>query len=794
MKDYVPLDDIDPAVYLDRVTMTTAEVEEVEQIGKHFPQVVAARVTKVEPHPNADKLRLVEVDYGMGALSVVCGAPNVAEGQLVALARTGTELPGGKLKASTIRGVRSEGMICAEDELGLSDDHEGILVLPDDIPKGTPLNKIFGDPDIVLEIDNKSLTHRPDLWGHIGFAREIGAIFEKPMIVERDESLLNAPDASDSLKIENRAEDLCPRYSALVVDNVAVKPSPEWLQQRLRAVGLRPINNLVDVTNYVMMEYGQPMHAFDRRQIEGDTIVIRRADEGEPFTTLDEQEHVLGESDIVIADAKRAVALGGVMGGLNSSVVDDTRCIVLESANFHPATIRRTANRLQLRTDSAIRFEKGQDPENTRPSIIRAVELIRLTCPEAKVISPFLDSWPDPPRPVTISIDFEHIHSRLGERLPEATILKILRSLDFRVEMVGNQGMNIQVPSYRATRDVTIKADIIEEIGRVYGYDNIAPTPPLVFSDPPMHNELRRFEWKIRDIFCKILGFDEVMNYSFTNEETMRKCGLDPEPGLRLRNPLSVEADRMRTDLIPGMIEFVAGNQKNFDTFRMVELGRAYLKENRTDPELATEKRRIAGAVFNESETPFLNAKGALRDFLTLLGIKSFSFDPVPAPPWGHPGRSAGVTAYGKPIGILAELHPMVADRFGIRKRAALFDLDQDKLFDLPRPDTAFEPIRRYPVNPIEITVVVDKKRPVAEIEDVIRKAGKKRLVDLSFLYLYEGEKIPEDKKAVTYHLVFGANDRTLDSEEIAETRTKLVEALRSADMPLRGEEENGRK
>ena len=791
IKDFVSLQEPDPAEVLRRVTMSTAEVEAVERVGAHFPHVVTACIVAIKPHPNADKLKLVCVNDGLGEMEVVCGAPNLAEGRIVALAKAGCELPIGRLKAAIIRGIRSEGMICAEDELGLSDSHEGILEFPADTPIGLPLDKIFGPPDIVLEIDNKSLTHRPDLWGHIGFAREFAAIYRKPLKRHLDEKLLDdVPEDPDPLLVDNRAPDLCPRYSALVVRNVAVRPSPEWMQQRLRAVGIRPINNLVDVTNYVMAEFGQPMHAFDRRHIQGDVIVIRRADDGERFMTLDEHEHLLTPDDIMIADKNRAVALGGVMGGVNSEIVDDTTCIVLESANFHPVHIRRTANRLQLRTDSAQRFEKGQDPANTRPSIVRSVELIRLTCPEAVIGSGFLDSWPNPPEPVRITIDFDLIHRRLGERLPEETIINILRRLQFKAKRVGIDRLSVAVPTYRATGDVGIPADIVEEIGRIYGYDNITPIPPKALSDPPEANRIRRLEWELRDNLCARFGFDEVSNYSFTSESEMRRYGLDPEPCLRLKNPLSSDADRLRTSLIPNIVANVAANQRTYASFRLFELGRVTLKKNRRDPELARENFRLAGAVYGEGDTPFYPAKSVVWDLLSRMRTADLHYEIAgDPPPWANPGRCVVLSSGRTPIGFVAELHPEVADNCEIHDRVGLFDLDIDIFLSLPRSKVTFKPIRRFPVNPIEITVVVDKRRPVAEIEAVIRKAAGKLLVESRFLYSYKGEKLPADKKAVTYHVVFGAEDRTLGREEVTSLHKKLVNRLRKAGMPLRGEE-----
>lgn len=792
IKDFVALDTLDPQNVMTRVTISTAEVEGVEIINRHFAQVVTARVLELRPHPNADKLKLARVNDGMGEVEVVCGAPNVAVGQIVALARAGALLPKGRLELATIRGVRSEGMLCAEDELGLSDDHAGLLVFPPETPLGLTLDKIYGGEDILFEVENKSLTHRPDLWGHYGFAREFSAIYGQTLREPDLGAVSLAPSAPlDPLRIENLAPELCPRYSALVLRKVSVVPSPIWMQQRLRAVGLRPINNLVDVTNYVMLELAQPLHAFDRRRIAGDLIRVRRAEAGERFTTLDKQEHTLTTEQLVIADAGRPIALGGVMGGLDSEIVPDTTCLVLESANFHAAGIRRTATRFNLRTESAQRFEKAQDPANTVPAILRAVELLRLTCPQLEVASLLLDSWPQPPKAVEIEIDFDYIHEHLGERLPEERIIEILRSLHFGVKVLGNRAMLIAVPSYRATKDVGIKADIVEEIGRIFGYDNIAPRAPKVLSDPPEHNLLRELEWRLKDIMVQRLNFCEVYNSSFTDGPALERCGFSTAQTLALRNPLSVEADRMRPTLVPHIIANVAKNQRGYEALRLFELGHAIRKEDPASRELPLETLRLCGALAKQSDdTPFYAVKGCVGELLSVLGYTDWRCDAAAqVPGWAHPGRVAEIRIGQTSLGFIGELHPRVADAHELPFRVALFDLDVAALFALPKPECTFTPLRRFPVNPIEMTVVMDKRESVARVEECIRVAGGAFLLSYSYLYGYEGERLAADKKAVTYNVVFGAPDRTLSGDEVSSLHKNLTATLRQAGFPLRGEE-----
>jgi len=788
INEFVNIDGINPADLMNRLTMSTAEVEGLETVGEHFRQVLAVRVIEVKQHPNADKLKIVKVADGVSEYEVVCGAPNVAVGQMVALARTGTVLPSGELKPAVIRGVKSEGMLCAEDELGISDDHSGLLLLPEGTAAGTTLDAIYGAPDALIEIDNKSITNRPDLWGHYGFAREVAAIYGRSLKFAPGENVILEGEAVESLQIENRAPELCMRYSALVIDNVSVRPSPEWMQRRLRRVGLRPINNLVDVTNYIMLELGQPMHAFDRRMIEGGRIIIRRAESGEKFVTLDGVEHELSPENLLIADAVKGVALAGVMGGLHSSIAEDTGKIVLESATFHAANVRRTANAFALRTDSAQRFEKSQDPCNTVPALYRAFELIRLTCPQARTVSPVMDSWPVKAPEIKIEKSLSRIRRRLGADIPDERILGILASLKFGIEKLDDDRFVVSVPSWRATKDISMGADIVEEVGRIYGYDNIAPQAPLVACVTPPSNPQRIFERRLKNVLCTGLGFDEVMNYSMSGEQLFSRCGFDSENALRLRNHLSVEEDRMRTSLIPQIIMNVADNQRFRSDFRIFENGRSYHKVNRSDAGLAAERNWVTGAVSSEKRDGlFLGVRSLLDSLLDRLGIEADWRVWAGCSSWAHPGRAAQIGAENRVIGNIAELHPKIAGEMDVRHACVIFELDADVLFELHNPDAKFTPLRRFPVNSLELTVVAASRRNQTDIVNIIRKSGGDLLLNVAYMYQYEGDPIPSGSKAVTYNIVFGADDHTLSSEEIEHAREGVIAALAAEGLPVRG-------
>ena len=793
LEDYIDLNGIDDHELMSRLTMSTAEVEEVQRMGEHFNHIVTARITAMGQHPNADKLRLATVEYGADdPLEVICGAPNIEVGQIVPLATVGCPMPAGELKKAKIRGVESIGMLCSEREMGLSDAHTGIMVLPEDTPVGIPLKDVVGFTDAIIDIDNKSLTHRPDLWGHVGFCRELAAIYDRPYTYTPDTALaekLYDESKKDALRIENQAADVCPRYCALVVENVSVKPSPRWMQERLIAVGLRPINNLVDITNFVQYELGQPMHAFDRRQIAGDIIRVRMAQQDEAFSTLDEREHKLCSEDIVIADADRAVALGGVMGGLNSEIQEDTTALVFESACFDAATIRRTAQRHDCRTDSSMRFEKSQDPENADTGIFRALELLLETCPDAVVTSELLDSYPGKADSVSISITLDFLKRRLGIDISAEDVTRILTALEFGVEY-NDSSFTIAVPSFRATKDIGIPYDIVEEIGRIWGYDNITPAPPAIDLRPPKErNEFRTFEWVTRDYFALELGFTEVMNYSFVGEDQLKRSGEEPGKELMLRNALASHHDRMRRNLVPGLLEHVTGNLRFFHDFSLFEVGRAYIKEDRQSPKLAEEHTLLAAAMVNAGEDDFYRMKGAIERYLKRMGINGASFEPAGGdlPGWAHPGQAAVIMVQRKPMGHLATLHPKVARNFDIvRHRVILCEMDIGGLFALPARTLKFKQWSEQPTSPFELSVLADRHVYVRDIEKLIRKAAGKQLMDIRLFSVYEGASVPEGQKSVSYHLVFGESERTLSSDEINDLRQRVIDALQKAGYPLK--------
>ncbi|MCP4129513.1 MAG: phenylalanine--tRNA ligase subunit beta [bacterium] len=788
----VDINDITPEELANRLTMSTAEIDGIEYMNKHLRTVVTAKAVDVQPHPNADKLTLVDIDTGTEKFRVVCGAPNHKKGDIVALAKEGTSFNDGEfvIKKTKIRGEESIGMLCSAKELGLSEDHNGIMIFPEDTQLGVPLSDLYSNwSDVRLDIDNKSITHRPDLWSHQGFAREIGALLGKPVKDPVDFSLQDTFKNTEDLAVSVKDGEAAPRYSGLVIKNIKIEESPEWLQAAVTSIGMRPISNIVDITNYVMAELGQPMHAFDRQKLRGNEIIVRLAESGEILTTLDGQEHKLTTEDIVIADKEGPIALAGVMGGGNSEIEDGTTEIVLESANFNPVTIRKTAHRFNSRTDAAIRFEKSLSPETTTPALIRCYDLIKQVLPEAEAVSEIVDDYPKKPEDIRIEINMDDIKRKLGEDISDERIMEILTSLDYGVE--NNSGnLTIDVPHYRATKDIGIPADIVEEVGRIYGYDNIDSQPPFVPCKTPDKNKRRAFERAAKETLSHDFNMTEIFCYSFVGEDTLDKLKINEDKELRLSNPVSQEQDRLRRSLVPNLVNAIELNQRYNESFSIYELGRAYVKEDRSSPDLITENFRITGACYRKkAETPlFYEAKRIVTGLLEKTRVKSYRLLPETKnlPAYAHPGRSMALEVAGKKAGLIFELHPTAAAAFELAGTVAIFDLDLDLLYGAKKAGKEFTELPKYPEVPFEVSVLADKFVYTSDICTIIKKTNSKFIKSVDVLSIYEGEQIPEDKKSVSIKIIFASKEKTFDSKEIEEMQNKVINSLNKKGYTLR--------
>ncbi len=787
----VNIADVTPEAISERLTMSTAEIEGIEYINSFYKTIYTAKLISVEPHPDADKLTLCFADTGTEKIQVVCGAPNHKAGDIVAFATVGTKFSEEFIiKKTKIRGVESSGMLCSLRELGMSDDHSGIHIFPENTPIGKPLSEMFIDwVDVRLNIDNKSITHRPDLWGHMGFAREIAALMGKEFKKPVDSSILSGIANKDSLKVSIKNTEAASRYSALVVKNIKIGESPDWLKSSLTALGMRPISNIVDITNYVMAEIGEPMHAFDRKKLKGDEIIVRLAAKGEKITTLDGRVHDLTTEDIVIADASGPIALAGVMGGGNSEVEDNTTEIVLEAATFNPVNIRKTAQRFDSRTEAAMRFEKSLSPEITVDAIARCYELIKEIIPGAEAVTSMVDDYPSPVKQAEIDITSEYIRKRIGQNIDDDAIMKTLTSLQFHVKNdKGN--LHITAPHFRSTKDISMKDDIVEEVGRVFGYRNIDPTPPLVECVPPIKNLFRYFERDVKNILTSSFSMTEVSGYSFTNEETLNSLKINEDKELRLRNPLSMDLDRLRRSLIPNMMNFIKYNQRFYDNFDIFELGRVYLKEDRKSSDLVSENFRTSGAVFmKKPENPvFFEAKAIAVGLLDKLRIKNYKLIPATnsLPPYAHPGRSMKVEVDGKEAGLIFEVHPEASLTFEFTGKAAIFDLDLNILFNAEKTPVKFTELQKYPEVPFEISVVADKKTYSQDILSIVRKCDKNRITEAKVISIYEGSQLPDDKKSVSIKTIFASKEKTLEPAEIEDLQKKVISALNKEGYVLR--------
>lgn len=778
-----------------RLTLAGLEVEGIDEIGQDWaPEtVVVALIEAVEPHPNADRLRLVTVNRGDSRITVVTGAPNVRPGQKVIFGGLGTRYidnhdPARKvttLKKGVIRGVASEGMVMSEAELGLSDEHEGIIELPDDAPVGQPARDYLGDAVLDLEI-TPNLVHNFSI---AGVAREVGALYDR---VTR----LPAPRLADWHQVDPglvtiEAPDQCARFVAAVVRGVRVAPSPRWLQHRLRLAGLRPINNLVDVTNYVMLELGQPMHAFDLHRLRGERVVVRRAQPGEQLETLDHEQRQLDGEMIVVADAERAVSVAGIIGGVDSEITNETVDIVLEAATWEMRNIRRTRRLLRVRTDASSRFERGLDPELALPAVQRAVELVLQLSPGAR-LDCYHDNYPRPPQPVEIDFSLSEIERLLGVAHPAATADAVLQRLGFGLAPTGPERRRVTVPSWRS--DVRIPADLVEEVARVIGYERLPDTLPATAIPPVARDARLLFEEGLRDSLVG-LGLFEIIGYSWTSaEELDRLAGgaywSDDLPGdrplLEIVNPLRPESRLMRPTLLATMLATLADNRQRRERVALFEVASVYLP---TAPDqLPTERRTLAiglagfrhqrSAYEPLQPVDFFDLKGIVETLLSRLGLTG-DYRPS-GPETLHPGRRAELVLDDRVVGVLGELHPGLAASWNLEEqRVVLAEINLDLIRTALTEQRRFRPISRTQTVVQDLAVIVDANTPVAAVKTVIEEAVPYLLQRVRLFDVYTGAPIPAGMKSLAFEIALQARDRDLPEAEIEKARGRIEQRLK---------------
>jgi phenylalanyl-tRNA synthetase beta chain len=755
-----------PQDLLRLITMKTAECEGLEPVGAPLESASVARVAAIESIKDSHN-QIVKVETARyGTKTVVCGAPNCRLGML------SVYLP---MNPAVIAGVESHGMLASGLELGINRDHTGIVELE---------TEVLLAPDTVIEVDNKSLTHRPDLWGHYGMAREVAAITHHKLhdpvhlgLLPTDQRPTEPRPQGSVINVNIEDLSLCPRYSALLFENVTVAPSPLWLQYRLEAIGLNSINNIVDVTNYVMSELAQPMHAFDQEKLHGQTIFVRGARAGEQIVALNDENYSLNPANLVIADANGPIAIAGVIGGLHSAIGAATKRIVLESACFEASSVRKTSVALKLRTDASMRFEKSQDPANTVRGLARAIELLEQVSPGIRLVGGLAERKAELKAPPLIELSVDWIATKLGRAVTAHDVRSILESLGFQIAETNPGRFSVTVPSWRATKDVSIKDDLLEEVGRMLGYDSISPQAPLIASVVPPDNPMRTYQRRVRNM-AAAQGFTEVSNYSFISEDMARAFHFPLESHLRVANPIASDQTLMRLSLLPGIHKNILENSRRLNSFRLFEIGREIHPSRELLPE---EIPHFAAAIYTRDGDGSANLF-ELKRLAECLMPECELRQGAAVRPFEHPERAAEVLWRDENIGRLFELHPSL----GVEGRAAILDLDLALIERLDHREVRYQPLRRFPTSAFDLSVVAPLRDPAGNIERLLKSAAGSDLAEIEFVRQYAGAPLPEDRKSVSYRLTVGAPDRTLSSDEVTEIRNRIIDALRQANYDLR--------
>ena len=798
IKAYVPDLDVTAQEYTDAMTLSGTKVEGYEVLDADLDKIVIGQIDKIEKHPDADKLIICQVNVGSESVQIVTGAHNVNEGDKVPVVLDGGRVAGGrepgsrvaggiKIKKGKLRGVESCGMMCSIEELGSNRDmypeapEEGIYIFPEDAEVGASAIEALGLNDVVFEYEITS--NRVDCFSVVGIAREAAATFGKefqPPVVTKTG---NAEDVNDYIKVTVKYSDLCPRYCARVVKNIKIGPSPKWMQRRLASVGIRPINNLVDITNYVMEEYGQPMHAYDLDTIADREIIVRKAAKGEKFTTLDGQEREMDESVLMICDGQKSIGIAGIMGGENSMITDDVQTMLFEAACFDGTNIRKSSKKIGLRTDASGKFEKGLDPNNAQAAIDRACQLVE-ELGAGEVVGGMVDVYGKKKEPVRVPFDQDEINSLLGTNISKEEMIGYFKKIDLEYDEETNE---VIAPTFR--HDLFRMADLAEEVARFYGYDNIPTTLPKGEATTGKLSFKLRVEEVARDIaeFC---GFSQGMTYSFESPKVFDKLMIPADSPLRqtveIMNPLGEDYSIMRTTSLNGMLTSLATNyNRRNKNVRLYELGNVYIPKALPLTELPEERMQFTLGMYGDGD--FFSMKGVVEEFFEKVGLhKKETYDPNAGKPYLHPGRQANIIYDGKVVGYLGELHPDVADAYGIGTRAYVAVIDMPEIVERASFDRKYTGIARFPAVTRDISMVMPKDILVGQVEEVIEKKGGVYLESYALFDLYEGAQIKEGYKSVAYSIVFRAKDKTLEDSEVSESMDRILKALEGMGIELR--------
>ncbi len=810
LRDYIDIE-LSPEELADRLTMAGLEVDSIDEVNPGFSGVVVAQILSIKPHPNSEKLSLCKVTTGEETFPVVCGAKNIHVDDIVPLAKVGATIPGGYIiKSSRLRGEPSEGMLCSEEELGIGEDATGIMMLPKDLTLGADLVSALDLKDISFDIG--ITPNRSDCLSIIGVAREIAAITGKKVRYPGIDLSEGEDDINDLTSVEILDPDLCPRYTARMIKNVKVRPSPGWMRMRLESVGLRAINNIVDITNFVMMEFGQPLHAFDFRYLEEGRIVVRGSSEGEEFISLDGKTRVLSAATLMICDGVKPVAVAGIMGGLNSEVVDETETVLLESAYFDPSTIRRSSKQLGMGTDAAFRFERGVDPEGVTRALNRAAQLIA-ELSDGSICKNLIDQYPKKIKTAKdIPLRVHRVNEVLGTEIDAEEMKNILESLEMKVKKSvrpsspepvrpsspksarlslsksGEGDYAVTPPCFRV--DISREIDLIEEISRLYGYDNVPISLPSVSSGSEVKDRKRTLTDNIRAILNGY-GYSEVINYSFTTPESaniLRFKGDDKSRRfVRIKNPLVEDMSVMRTGLVFGLLDTMRKNVNvgNFD-LKIFETGKVFIGKEKG--ELPVEEERIGALLtgsryddlwhFKELLSDFYDLKGCVENLFDALGIYDIEFKSDIDLDFLHPGRSCRILAGKKDAGFLGEIHPKVLEKMDITPRVVVFELDLLMLLDLFSKEMLYREISRVPSVSRDVAFVIDKTMESKEILMLALEKGEKLLENIEIFDVYYGTGVPEGRKSLAVRFTYRSPDRTLTDKEVSEVHERIIKKI----------------
>ncbi|WP_334196364.1 phenylalanine--tRNA ligase subunit beta [Muricomes intestini] len=797
IKAYVPGLDVTAQEYTDAMTLSGTKVEGYEELDADLDKIIIGQIDKIESHPDADKLIICQVNVGQESVQIVTGANNIHEGDKipvvlaggrVAGGHDGSKTPGGiKIKKGKLRGVESFGMMCSIEELGSTKEmypespDEGIYIFPEDAKVGASAVEALGLNDTVFEYEITS--NRVDCYSVIGIAREAAATFHKEFVPPVVTETGNDENVNDYVKVSVENTDLCPRYCARVVKNIKIAPSPKWMQRRLSSVGIRPINNLVDITNYVMEEYGQPMHAYDLDTIAGHQIIVKTAKDGDKFTTLDGQERAVDKDILMICDGEKAIGIAGIMGGENSMITDNVKTMLFEAACFDGVNIRKSSKRVGLRTDASAKFEKGLDPNNAQAAIDRACQLIE-ELGAGEVVGGTVDVYGKVKEPVRVPFDAEKINAMLGTNIPEEEMLGYFKKIELDYDPEARE---VIAPTFR--QDLFRLADLAEEVARFFGYDNIPTTLPKGEATAGKVSFKLRIESVAEDIaeFC---GFSQGMTYSFESPKVFDRLLIPSDSPLRnvveIMNPLGEDYSIMRTTSVNGMLTSLAinYNRRNKDV-RLYELANIYLPKQVPITELPDERMQFTLGMYGQGD--FFSMKGVVEEFFEKIGMKEReSYDPNAGIPYLHPGRQANIIYQGKVVGYLGEVHPEVAENYGIGERAYIAVIDMPKIQEYATFERKYTGIAKYPAVNRDISMVVPKSILAGQIEELIEKKGGAYLESYKLFDLYEGSQIKQGYKSIAYSIVFRAKDKTLEEADVTVAMNRILKALEEMGIELR--------